>query len=36
LQKYFSFVSFEIIKAVYFKITEFQISEGRGDVYSGN
>ena len=36
VQKYFSYVSFEIIKAVYFKITEFHISEGRGDIYIRN
>jgi len=29
-------VSFEIIKAVYFKIIDFQISEGRGEVYPRN
>lgn len=36
MQKYFSYVSFEISKAVYFKITEFQISEDRGDICSRN
>jgi len=36
LHKYFPYVSFEIIKAVYFKIAEFQISEGRSEIYPRN